>query len=801
MKADKAKFLGLALLLALGRARAEVFTFDRADEWRTWQLPAGVVEVLPQGAVQLTKYRKNIDPLRDAALFTHPTQKRGEVQGGIWNAGSNARDAERIIDGDARTFWKPDPGDDPSSWVVEIDLGRAVLARGIRLRFPDQEGARPFRQFSVYTATGARIQVSDDVFKYEVAYRTTQPNADTLVSFYLAGADCAGGPEGALPKIAAGCRRDTTYVLEEGLEVDAELEGAYRVVQFIRITADEPSPEAALAEVEVVGVGDNASIGILARGGSFANGLLAREPQNMFDGQMDTFGNVFTVFTKGGWKESGVWWQVDLGALFWIDEIFLYWKTRGEALSFFLSDGFNVGEGYELLYSDGRRTTSGDIDFTSLLVEPVEHIYGSGKDLRHFRYMFKPRKIRYFFWHSLTDQGWYSHPMEFMLFSPGHPAQAELRSGFIDLGEWVGDRRPKAIRGLSWAAEQPAGTRLQLRSRSGNTLQEVYAFHDKLGNLISESEWNSKPKVVRGPVDTAIVAGDDWDEWSNFYQFSGEAFKSDSPRRYLQLELILSTEDPQVTPLIRSLSIEFEDALVQEAAGLLLPRQAPVNQETRFAYTVWPQADARDSGFDRLRLRVPSAVDTGGVETRVGGAVLSSRVFLEGDSLLVVDLPSRVKADSVTLSFDARVLRNATVFELELGDRGRPGLWQSVPPAQRQGNVVFLPELARSRRLIGDLEIVPVVFTPNGDGINDQVEIRFAVLKAAGAEPRVRIFDLAGRRVAELPDPGGGDRRVFTWAGRDQGGALVPPGTYLCFIQLSAEAGENTIVRTLALSY
>lgn len=768
---------GLALLL-LSQGRAEVFTFDSPDKWQTWQIPAGVVEISPQGHLQLTKYRKNIDPLRDAALFTHPTQKRGEVPGGIWNAGSNARTAGRIIDGDPQTFWQPDPADDLSSWLVEIDLGRAVLAKEIRLRFPSREGARPFRQFSVYVATGARIQVSDDVFKYEVAYRTTQPNADTLVAFALSGP------------------RDTTYVLEAGLGVDEEREGRYRVVQFIRITADESSPEAALAEIEVVGVGDNVSIGTLARGGSFANGLLAREPQNQFDGQMDTFGNVFTVFTKGGWKESGVWWQVDLGALFWIDEIFLYWQTRGEALSFFLSDGFNVGEGYQILYSEGRRTTAGDIDFTPLVAEPLP-----GQS-RHFRYIFQPRKIRYIFWHSLTDQGWYSHPMEFMLFSPGHPALVELRSGFTDLGLLVGDQRPKAIRSLAWDAELPPSTRLQLRSRSGNTLQEDYTFYDKLGNIITQSEWNSKPKVVRGPVDTTIVAGDDWGEWSNFYQFSGEAFKSESPRRYLQLELLLSTEDPQVAPLVRSLSIEFEDALVQEAAGLLLPRQAPVNQETRFVYAVWPQADARDSGFDRLRVRVPSQVAAGGVEAQVGGAIVPLReVSMEGDSLLVVDLPARVKADSVSLSFDARVLRNATVFELELGDRGRPGLWQSVAPVQRQGNVVFLPELAQSQRLIGSLEIIPPLFTPNGDGSNDQVQIRFAVFKAEGGQARVRIFDLAGRLMAELADSGGRDLRVFTWAGRDQQGVLVPPGLYFCHIDAGAESGEDVAVRALAIAY
>ena len=32
-----------------------------------------------------------------------------------------------------------------------------------------------------------------------------------------------------------------------------------------------------------------------------------------------------------------------------------------------------------------------------------------------------------------------------MLFSPGHPAEIVMRSGFIDLGTAAGDGRPKVI--------------------------------------------------------------------------------------------------------------------------------------------------------------------------------------------------------------------------------------------------------------------------------------------------------------------------------------------------------------------
>ena len=135
---------------------------------------------------------------------------------------------------------------------------------------------------------------------------------------------------------------------------------------------------------------------------------------------------------------------------------------------------------------------------------------GAQRSLRQFRYMMEPRKVRHLFWHALTDQGWFSHPMEFMIFSPGYPAQVVLRSGFIDLGQVVGDGRPKGIRQIFWDADLPPNTRLQLRSRAGNTLEDVFTFFDRLGNEISEDEWSNKPNVLRGPVDTTVVAGADW---------------------------------------------------------------------------------------------------------------------------------------------------------------------------------------------------------------------------------------------------------------------------------------------------
>ena len=769
-------------LVVCGPSRAEEVRFDTPAEWASWDMPVDIVQFAADGSLELKRFRKQINATLDAHLFTQPTQTRGPVEGGIWQAGSNPTAARRIMDGDRATVWRPSSSDELVDWVVTIDLGRPVLAERIRLVFPDRAGARPWRQFSVFTANGARIQATDDVFKFDQAFQTTQPNRARVVDIELVG------------------ERDVTRVIDESLELEPAALNTFRMVRFVRVRADEKSADAALAEVEVLAVGDNVSLGVLARGGSFDNGLLAREPQNMFDGITDTYGNIFTVKTKGGWRESGVWWAVDLGALFWLNEAFIYWQNRGEGQSSFLFEGLQAGTGYQILFSDGRRTIAGDIDYTPLIVEP-RPTTSAESALRHHRYVFAPRKIRYLFWHSLTDTGWFSHPMELMLFSPGYPAQVVLRSGFIDLGQLAGDDRPKAIKRLRWEATRPEATRLQVRSRSGNTLQERYTFYDKKGDEVTETRYKSLPKVIRGPIDTLVAAGADWSAWSNFYQFSGEAFKSETPRRFTQLELMLSTEDPAVAPVLHALSLDFEDALVTWAAGQVAPRHAVPNEPTRFTYALQTSADEADSGFDRLRFSTPSAVDAADVRLWIGGAERAAQVRVAGDSLLFVDLPETVRTDSLALEFTTKVLRNATVFAADLGQAARPGLWQSVEAAERQANLVFLPDLPGSERLIGDLQLAPPVFSPNGDGVNDRLQIRFALYKAVDVTPSVRVFDLAGREVVRLASSGGGVLQSFSWGGLDASGVRVAPGMYVCRIDAGAAAGQGQVVRTVAVAY
>ena len=768
-------------------SHGEIYTLDSAAKWQSWDMPRGTIRLLDGGRLEMVKFNKSINAVANAGDFIHPTQKRGDVSGGIWRAGSNIADADLIIDGDAETYWRPSESDQLVDWSIDIDLGRPVLAREINLTFPSPAGGiKPLVQFSVYISTGSRIQAQDDVFRYRKVFQTTKPNTETQITIPMVG-DVL----------------DTTRVIDPGLDYDMVAEQEYRVVRFIRVVVDEKSSGAALSEVAVISAGDNISLGVLERGGAFDFGLLARDPQNMFDGNMDTFAVIVTSGgTKGGWREGGMWWQVDLGAQFWLDEIFMYFQDRGEALSSFLFEGLHHGRGFNILISDGRRTTGGELDYDQLLREEIaiDAALARDRQVRHMRYLFAPRKVRYLFWHGHEDNGWFSKPMEFMLFSPGYPAEIALRSGFIDLGALSGDGRPKAIRSLLWDAELPPQTKLRLRSRSGNTLGEVYTYYDRTGVETTELKWTNAPKVLRGKVDTTVVTGSDWGEWSNFYQFSGESFQSETPRRYIQLELIMSTDDPSVAPVLDQLAIEFEDALVQKAVGRVLPRQVGVNEDTRFSYTLWPTADNQDSGFDRLRLLMPGAAQED-LTVRIDGVEQRPTEIINTDSLLTLTLPERVFGDSVVVEFTTRVIENATLFTADVGDSERPGLWQTVEEVERQANIVYLPDVVSNDVLIGDLSIAPGGFTPNGDGINDEVEIRFAVFKIDQPEPTVTIRDLTGRRIAELVQHSTGAAQHYRWDGRMNDGQLASPGVYLCEISLGAASGNDTVVRTLSVAY
>ena len=504
--------------------------------------------------------------------------------------------------------------------------------------------------------------------------------------------------------------------------------------------------------------------------------------------------------SRGTALEGGLWWQVDLGATYWIDDAFVYWQKAGERLADFRLGTNNAGTGYTFFSSDGTQTLTGDIDFDSWIFEP-EWTNEREKYKRHYRYLFNPRKVRHIFWLALHDLGWRAHPMELQMFSPGYPAEVAIQSNFLDLSALAGDGQPKVLKALHYDADLPPEYPDRVALPLGQCDGRGVHLSQQNRRGCHRGKVEKLAQGAAGRVDTSVVVGEDWSEWSNVYKLSGEPFKSDSPRKFVQLELVMSTEDPEVAPVVRSVELEFVDALVNEAHGSILPRQAKPNEDTRFTYMLWPSVVPENTGFDRLRLVVPDLVRAAEVEVRVAGqSVVPTAMDIAADSLLIA-LPQVVQGDSVQVAFTTRLVRNAAVVEADLGLSDAPGLWQDVEPAVRRSNVVFLPELADSDRLIGDLQLSSRVLTPNGDGVNDSVELSFVVLKAQDAVPMVEVRDLVGRPVAQLTPAAEGPTRRFRWDGQNLAGATVPPGIYLWHIDVNADSGDAIELRVVEVAY
>ena len=95
------------------------------------------------------------------------------------------------------------------------------------------------------------------------------------------------------------------------------------------------------------------------------------------------------------------------------------------------------------------------------------------------------------------------------------------------------------------------------------------------------------------------------------------------------------------------------------------------------------------------------------------------------------------------------------------------------------------------RRVMGPLTISAPILTPNGDGVNDEARFEFSVLRLAGQRAvQTRLYDLGGRLVREWEErrPLVSGSYEVRWAGDDQSGRLVPPGTYLVEIEVDADA-------------
>ncbi|NKB66532.1 MAG: hypothetical protein GKR89_05685 [Candidatus Latescibacteria bacterium] len=759
----------LAVLWSPPQTPADQVRIASPSEWARWDLPGDAVEIDPLG-VRPRFVRRDIDAVANAPDFG----------GGIRLVGTDAANALRLIDGDASTFWTPDEDDDLDTWFIEVNLGRAVSARTLRLHFDPQ--SPPLEFFKILTSDG------EPFFN----------NANSVIPGTLR------------------YNKRQRYSFNEShlIEIDFGL----KPLQYIRIEADLKTAGARLSELAVESVGDNLSLRIKERGGNVGIiseiGSKTRElvestgiSGTLTDGDINTY---WGTVHRGG---SGVQaeqqfgqFEIDLGALFWVDRVRL------------LGDGSGVAPGkgsgrhrggvfnylwYQMSGSDGSLAPDGSLRWEMLGELPSSRDNLQG--IVHFEERFPLRKMRHvrlFF--PMSDgfqafNGRIGTTAEIQVFGEGYPAEAVMRSPLFDLG------RNMNLSALSWIADLPAATRIELRSRTGNLLAEEYAFYDKNGKEVTQKKWDRLIPSFRGPVDTVRTAGSDWSPWSRTYRQSGQVFLSPTPRRYAQLEARFFSDDPHQAATLNEVALEFGTPLASRTQGEIHPTQVPPGQASLFTYFLRSTLSSSDGGFDRLELVSSAGVDFR--QMRVDGVVVSARLEILEDGIAVqLDTPVR-RTSLVEIDFESTLFLNQTRFDAFLFNTGQDGqVRQRVDPGDAtdqidsQVNFVSLPN---SGRLIGAMALSSPVFTPNGDGINDRLQLTFDLLKVLVPRPLdVSLHDLAGRLIRRLStDRTTAGHIVLEWDGLDHNSGQVPPGLYMLRIEVEGDDHTDSHSRLVGVAY
>ncbi|SVE26619.1 uncharacterized protein METZ01_LOCUS479473, partial [marine metagenome] len=156
---------------------AEELRFDSIRDWQSWDIPQGIVTLGTDGVIRPVEIRKNINASLNATA----------LGGGVHKTGSNPFQAATVFDGDPTTGWAPDSAAVADDWFIEIDLGRAVSAYRVTLRF--DESAAPFELFDLLLSTGEpAIDVVGNPIEGTLVYRVTErykANARHQVTFEL----------------------------------------------------------------------------------------------------------------------------------------------------------------------------------------------------------------------------------------------------------------------------------------------------------------------------------------------------------------------------------------------------------------------------------------------------------------------------------------------------------------------------------------------------------------------------------------------------------------------------------------
>ena len=373
---------------------------------------------------------------------------------------------------------------------------------------------------------------------------------------------------------------------------------------------------------------------------------------------------------------------------------------------------------------------------------------------------------------------------------------------------------------------------------------------------LTQDEYDDLKSSDKGDVRDDLVA---WSRWSPPYKLTtgainaanmGVPILSPGPRRYFQLKAEFASEDLQSARALGPLAFTVSNPpLTERIISEVVPRQVELGVPVSFTYAVLPTKMRRgvDLGFDVFEIATPvrcEAVETievvhadGRVQTAdFTGVALTSLPVQDASGLFAVEsvterhlrvrFPAIAESDLaagraavVKIRFKCRVLRFGTTFTgtawnsttNDLGQRVIGGNAADlgaadddlIPIGAADPNDLAVKVPLAGGRLVINLAAQPRLFSPNGDGVNDETRIHCDLVRLVDAAPlTVRVFDLAGHRVRTLfaGEQGGGSFSA-QWDGTNAAGRQVPPGIYLFRVDLATDAKREAVVGIVEVVY
>ena len=424
----------------------------------------------------------------------------------------------------------------------------------------------------------------------------------------------------------------------------------------------------------------------------------------------------------------------------------------------------------------------------------------------------EPQIARHVYLHPLeVGETW--EVAEFEVYGQGFVPQASFRSDPIDLG------RASSLGRIWWNGQLDPAAKIVIQSRSGRDDQpEIYWRKTGVGGEevpfgangrpMSRQSYEAMPQNVQGRVTQDLENWSVWHTYEYVDGLAGSRMLSPSPRQYVQLRIAFFSarlEGGQID----SLFFEFsQPPVVSAAIGEIYPPFVESADPVRFTYAVRTRLEAEQSGFNVLEVHTPARLEAIH-EVRIDRAVVHfTPSFDPADPHQFAVQFDRIDQDQTLLEvdFDARVLNYGTTFSGAVLDADRDEVPQSVIPGDAMSELLSDALDVRTPlkgRLLSAVQVVPNPFSPNGDGVNDQVQFSYTLLRLTDGVPlETEIYTLAGNRV-RLLDAGEGGSAFYQviWDGRDDQGELVAPGLYIYRVVVEAGGGWEERLGPIALAY